>query len=58
MFSDVLIETTGGASPIACHGHRKADAMRMKKLIEGYQTEYYRAKPTSPPDTMPRPTNL
>jgi hypothetical protein len=42
MFSDVYIETTGGASPIKCHGHRKADAVRMKELIEKYQTEYYR----------------
>lgn len=42
MFSDVYIETTGGASPIKCHGHRKADAVRMKALIERYQTEYYR----------------
>ncbi len=44
MFSDVYIETTGGASPIRCHGHRKADAIRMKALIERYQTEYYRQK--------------
>ena len=44
MFSDVYIETTGGASPIRCHGHRKADAIRMKDLIEKYQTEYYRQK--------------
>jgi hypothetical protein len=44
MFSDVYIETTGGASPIRCHGHRKADAVRMKALIERYQTEYYRQK--------------
>jgi hypothetical protein len=42
MFSDVYIETTGGASPIRCHGHKKADAVRMKELIERYQTEYYR----------------
>ena len=42
MFSDLYIETTGGASPIKCHGHRKADAVRMKELIEKYQTEYYR----------------
>ena len=48
MFSDVYIETTGGASPIACHGHRKADAVRMKALIERYQTEYYRGRPTPP----------
>ena len=44
MFSDVYIETTGGASPIKCHGHRKADAVRMKELIERYQTEYYRGQ--------------
>ena len=44
MFSDVYIETTGGASPIRCHGHRKADAVRMKELIERYQTEYYRGR--------------
>jgi hypothetical protein len=44
MFSDVYIETTGGASPIRCHGHRKRDAIRMKELIERYQTEYYRGR--------------
>ena len=44
MFSDVYIETTGGASPIACHGHRKADAIRMKDLIERYQTAYYKGR--------------
>ncbi len=48
MFSDVYIETTGGASPIRCHGHRKSDAVRMKALIEEYQTEYYRARDTNP----------
>jgi hypothetical protein len=47
MFSDVYIETTGGASPIRCHGHSKSDAIRMKELIERYQTEYYRAKPAA-----------
>ncbi len=44
MFSDVYIETTGGASPIRCHGHRKTDAVRMKGLIERYQTEYYKER--------------
>lgn len=43
LFSDVYIETTGGASPIHCRGHRKRDAIRMKELIERYQSEYYRA---------------
>jgi hypothetical protein len=50
MFSDLYIETTGGASPIRCHGHKKADAVRMKQLIEQYQTEYYRGRgPAAPP---------
>jgi hypothetical protein len=44
MFSDVYIETTGGASPIRCHGHKKTDAVRMKELIERYQTEYYKGR--------------
>ncbi len=42
-FSDVLIESSGGASPVVCHGHRKADAIRMKQLIEQHQTALYRA---------------
>ena len=41
LLSNVLIETSGGSDPIACHGHRKADAVRMKQLIERYQTDYY-----------------
>jgi hypothetical protein len=41
MFSDVIIETSGGSDPIMCHGHRKADAIRMKHLIEQYQTAMY-----------------
>ena len=47
MFSDVIIETTGGTEPIRCHGHRKRDAVRMKALIESHQTAYYR-KPAEP----------
>jgi len=43
-FSDVLIESSGGASPVRCHGHRKADAVEMKRLIEHYQSEYYRGQ--------------
>ncbi len=45
MFSDVYVETTGGASPIRCHGHNKADAGRIQQLIEQYQTEYYSGRP-------------
>ena len=48
MLSDVLIETSGGSDPIACHGHRKGDAAQMKDLIERYQTAYYRGGTGTP----------
>jgi hypothetical protein len=49
LFSDVLIESSGGTSPVRCHGHRKADAVEMKRLIEQYQSEYYRNRESLPP---------
>ena len=49
MFSDVLIESSGGTSAVRCHGHRKSDAVEMKRLIEQYQTEYYRGGNAMPP---------
>ena len=42
LFSDVFIETTGGHNPIVCHGHSKSDAIEMKELIEGIQSQFYR----------------
>ena len=45
LFSDVFIETTGGQSAIHCRGHRKADAVEMKRLIEQFQTDYYKSAP-------------
>jgi hypothetical protein len=48
MFSDVFIETSGGSDPIKCHGHGKNDAIEMKKLIERYQTDYYRTSGRPP----------
>jgi hypothetical protein len=41
-FSNVVIETSGGSEPVRCHGHRKRDAVEMKRLINQYQSEYYR----------------
>jgi len=38
LLSDVVIETSGGSEAIRCHGHHKGDALRMKQLIEQYQT--------------------
>jgi len=49
LFSDVLIETSGGSHPIRCHGHRKKDAVEMKALIERFQTDYYRPPVGSSP---------
>lgn len=40
-FSNVIIETSGGSDPVLCHGHRKRDAIAMKRLINEYQTAYY-----------------
>jgi hypothetical protein len=47
-FSDVLIESSGGTSPVKCHGHRKADAVEMKRLIEQFQSDYYRNRDQHP----------
>ena len=44
LFSDVLIETTGGHHPIVCHGHTKGDAVEMKRLVEKLQSERYAKK--------------
>ena len=43
-FSNVVIETSGGSEPVRCHGHRKRDAVEMKRLISQYQTTYYKGK--------------
>ena len=53
MLSDVLIETSGGTDPIACHGHRKGDATTMKNLIERYQTDDSRGGATRPVEGPP-----
>ena len=42
VFSNVFIETSGGANPVVCYGHTKGDAARIKRLIEEYQTAHYR----------------
>ena len=45
ILSDIEIETSGGSDPILCHGHRKADATKIKALVEQYQGVYYRNRP-------------
>jgi hypothetical protein len=39
IWSDILIESSGGTDPMASHGHRKTDARRIKDLIEDYQSK-------------------
>ena len=37
IWSEIRIDSTGGAEPITSHGHSKADAVRIRELIETYQ---------------------
>jgi len=39
IWSDILIESTGGSDPLSSHGHGKGDAQRIKELIEEYQAQ-------------------
>ncbi|HXY04306.1 MAG TPA: hypothetical protein VEI49_12080 [Terriglobales bacterium] len=43
VWSNILIESTGGTDPITSHGHRKVDAQRIRDLIESYQSAAHRA---------------
>jgi hypothetical protein len=36
-WADILIESTGGSDPVASHGHTKADAQRIRALVEAAQ---------------------
>jgi len=38
-WSEIRIESTAGTVPISSHGHRKADAQRIRDLIENYQAQ-------------------
>jgi hypothetical protein len=37
LWSNIRIDSSGGTNPITSHGHRKADAQRIRDLIETYQ---------------------
>ena len=37
MFSNIRIDSAGGANPIVSHGHTKDDARKIRELIEQYQ---------------------
>jgi len=40
LWADLIIESTGGTDPITCHGHRKADARRIRDLVTAAQTAH------------------
>ena len=37
IWSEIRIDSSGGSNPILSHGHRKADARRIRDLIETFQ---------------------
>jgi uncharacterized protein (UPF0210 family) len=39
IWSEIRIDSTGGAEPITSHGHSKGDAIRIRELIESYQAK-------------------
>ena len=52
-FADITVETSGGQDPVICHGHSKGDAVEMKRVIEKYQSDYYRTSPSVPIQAAP-----
>jgi hypothetical protein len=44
IWSDILIESSGGTDPISSHGHKKADAVRIKELVENAQANLPRGQ--------------
>jgi hypothetical protein len=42
IWSEILIESSGGTDPLTSHGHSKTDALRIKELIENAQSELAR----------------
>ena len=38
IWSEIRIDSSGGANPILSHGHRKGDARLIRDLIEGFQS--------------------
>jgi hypothetical protein len=37
IWSDVLVESSGGSDPLSSHGHSKGDARRIRELVEAAQ---------------------
>ncbi len=50
IWSDVLIESSGGSDPLTSHGHTKGDAQRIRELVEAYQQQAAGPVKTRPPE--------
>jgi hypothetical protein len=37
IWSDILVESSGGSDPLSSHGHTKGDAQRIRELVESAQ---------------------
>jgi hypothetical protein len=48
VWSEILIESSGGTDPIRSHGHKKDDARRIKELIENAQATFSPSNPAAP----------
>jgi len=57
LFSDVYIETSAHRAH-SVPGHRKRDAIRMKQLIEQYQTPTTSGRPQPPPACAGAPRSV
>ena len=47
IWSNILIESSGGTDPMTSHGHSKADAQRIKELVENAQAAFAQRPETS-----------
>jgi hypothetical protein len=46
IWSDILIESSGGTDPFTSHGHTKGDARRIRELVEQAQGSLQPAGPS------------
>jgi hypothetical protein len=54
-FANVFIETSGGVSPVSCYGHYKRDAVRIKELIDKYESDYFKSPSLAAPSVPAGP---
>jgi hypothetical protein len=47
IWSEILIESSGGTDALTSNGHTKGDALRIKELIETAQAQFARSSPPS-----------